>query len=558
MAVLHEHELHYRCAFDIVSATPVEKTWSELLRLVKSWTGGKFRTLQTQLALDDDWFRSGGEWRVPDQPRSVIKTEREIGQGTEGAPQWWAVRIEHTDSQISVRHWRIDIGVTVKDDGQIAFSLTVIHWLIAGFIGQEPPNPVPTAPRLVLDVLNSRLWEVRAGSERLGTSPVLLEDGSASALIKHLQDNGRACPLVLVAKDFSTGEALVDSNRLAKLLVGTAVVWESESSWVDKELERALGRDFSCWNGMVRVYQPRINLNSPMDARKHRFFDKGHIESFGTSKIEELLVSGIVRRSRNTRSSAIDSIEDVRAKQAQIKFAKDLNKAERGSQEWATLWEQENERLLEIVKNKDADIALLQEYGEDADELREEGARLRYELGRANERAQEAESVRSALAVQASIIRSLDHLPSSMLELVNLVAILYPQQLVFTEKAVESAKNSTLKNINVAWKCLRSMATILYDLHFKQAIPFREITRRFRDSTGFEVSIGESETTKKNKKLGAMRKDLYKGVEIDVSPHLKHGNSPGNILRVHYYVHPQDKILVVGHCGDHLDTVRTN
>ena len=55
-----------------------------------------------------------------------------------------------------------------------------------------------------------------------------------------------------------------------------------------------------------------------------------------------------------------------------------------------------------------------------------------------------------------------------------------------------------------------------------------------------------------------MRKDFYKGQEIDVSPHVKHGTTPGNILRVHYYADLQDKVLVVGHCGDHLDTVRTN
>jgi hypothetical protein len=185
-------------------------------------------------------------------------------------------------------------------------------------------------------------------------------------------------------------------------------------------------------------------------------------------------------------------------------------------------------------------------------------ARLKYEHGQAVGRAQEAESVRSALAAQASLLRNLEHLPASMSEVLELIEKIYPDRIVFTDKARESAEGATLKNLNIAWKCLRSMSTALHDLHFQQKLPFRDIAQRFRDSTGFELTIGESERTKKDKKLGAMRRDVYKGEEIDFSSHVKHGTSAGNILRVHYYAHPKDKLLVVGHCGDHLDTVRTN
>ena len=86
----------------------------------------------------------------------------------------------------------------------------------------------------------------------------------------------------------------------------------------------------------------------------------------------------------------------------------------------------------------------------------------------------------------------------------------------------------------------------------------REICQKFRNTTGFELAVGESETTKGNKKLAAMRKDVYNGEHIDISPHVRHGNAPGKLLRVHYYAHQKQKLLIVGHCGDHLDTVRTN
>src|SRR5260370_1288144 len=283
MAVLHEHELHYRCSFELISAKSTEQIWVEIVRLVRSWIASKFPANQALAALDGKWFRVGGEWHPPKHPRALVKTEGCVGGGSDLAPQWWALRLEHSDAQINVRHWRTDLGLTSRDDKQIVFSISVIHWLSAGYIGQEPPDPLPSAPRIVLDVLKSKTWEVHSGSEKLETIPFLLRDGNAKALVHHLEDQNRGCPLVLVAKDFATGESLVDPRKLARLLAGAAVVWESESSWVDKELEQLLGRPFSCWNGMVRAYQPKVNLNSPQDARRHRYFDKGHIETLGVT-----------------------------------------------------------------------------------------------------------------------------------------------------------------------------------------------------------------------------------------------------------------------------------
>ncbi|MFZ0634378.1 MAG: hypothetical protein WA755_05470 [Candidatus Acidiferrales bacterium] len=558
MALIHEHELHYRCSFDLTSPNGIERTWANLVRLVRSWISGRILSEQTSAALGGRWFCVGGEWRPPKQSKILVKTERCIGQGKDLAPQSWAIRFEHPDSQIGARQWRTDIGITVIERNRVAFSLSTIHWLHAGYIGQEPPEPTPTAPRIVSDVLNCKSWEAHSGSEKLGTVPSLLRDGKAKLLVSHLEDVRRTCPIVLIAKYFATGTELLDPRRVARLLAGAAVVWESESSWVDKELEQALTRPFSCWNGMVRVYQSRVNLKAPSDSRRHRYFDKDDIEVLGVAKVEELLVRGVVRRSRPSAVIGVLTVEDVQAKQAQTRFAEELKRAGRGSQELASLLEHEVERLTGTIKEKDEDIALLQEYGEDADELRVEVARLKYEHGQALGRARGAETVSSALAAQASLLRNLDHLPATVPDVLELIGKIYSERMVFTGKALESAKKATLKNPNVAWACLRSMATLLYDLHFEQQLPFREVAQKFRDSTGFELAIGESETTKKHKKLGAMRKDVYKGEEIDISPHVKHGTSPGNALRVHYFVHPEDRLLVIGHCGDHLDTVRTN
>ena len=152
----HEHELHYRCTFELSSTKPSEQTWVEIARLVPLWIASKFPANQASAALDGKWFRLGGEWRPPKYPRAVIKTEACVGDGSELAPQWWAIALEHSDAQINVRHWRTDLALTRKDDKRIVFSISVIHWLSAGYIGQKPADPLPSAPRIVLDVLRKQ------------------------------------------------------------------------------------------------------------------------------------------------------------------------------------------------------------------------------------------------------------------------------------------------------------------------------------------------------------------------------------------------------------------
>ena len=123
----------------------------------------------------------------------------------------------------------------------------------------------------------------------------------------------------------------------------------------------------------------------------------------------------------------------------------------RGSQEWTSLLEQENERLAAIVKAKDEEIALLQEYGEDADELRDEVARLKMKTLEASQQAvhnkQDNKFVARSRRHRRRFWRSLDQLPDSMLELVGLAGKVYPDRIVFTEKALESAKVATFADI---------------------------------------------------------------------------------------------------------------
>jgi hypothetical protein len=554
-----DHSLHYRTAFKLELREDPIVVWNDLLRMVRGWIGARISETKSDMSFSSKWFFMGGEWRPKKSTRVQVRTERFDGTGQPELPEFWACRFEHPCSTVASRQWRTDIGISLLPDQNLLFSISTIHWLPPGYIGQ-PENPLPTAPRIVGQILNSKKLSSWAGSEKLDTLPFLLRDGQAQVLLTHLTSPQRTCPIVYVAKDFFTGDYLVNPYSLAKVLAGTAAVYMAESSWADKELEALLPQGFRCWNGMVRVFQPALNLEKDFDAKRHRYFRKEEIESIGNEAIEELLVRGIVRRSLGPRFSGVTTIEDIGQKKKEAHFLQLKMNAQshKDTHAWAQLLEQDNEKLSSEIKQKDEEVKYWQTVAEQLDSSEDEVNRLRYELDTTLERARKSESVAGALAARASTIQDLENLPNSVLDVATLIEKLYPDRISFTERAKKSAAQASIGNFNVAWKCLRGMATILHELHFQKKLSLREIANQFRNRTGFELAIGESESTKSNKKLAALRKDIYKGEAIDISIHVKHGNSPGNILRVHYYSHPTEQRLIIGHCGDDLDTIKTN
>lgn len=554
-----DHSLHYRTSFRLALREDPIVAWNELLRMIRAWIGSRIPATKEDKPFGSKWFFVGGEWGSKRATRVHVRADRFNGAGKEELPEFWACRFEHPCSEVNARQWRTDVGVSLTPDMNLVLSTATINWLPSGYIGQ-PPNPLPSAPSIIGYILNGKKWTCSSGTEQLSTVPFLLRDGHAKLLVEHLLQPNRDCPIVYVAKDFVEGIYLVNPYSLAKVLAGAAAVYMAESSWADKELEVLLPQGFRCWNGMVRVFQPGVNLEKESDGRRHRYFRRDEIEGLGHEAIEELLVRGIVRRSVGPRFWGVTTIEEIgqKRREAHLQTLRQNAQAHKDTNAWAQLLEQENERLTSELKQKDDETQYWQTVAEQNEDLEDETNRMKYELKQTREDVIRLESLNTALAARASLLSDLQKLPNSVLDVVALIERLYPDRVSFTEKAKKSATQASLGNFNVAWECLKGMVTVLHDLHFQQKLPLREIVVQFRNRTGFDLAIGESETTKSNRRLAAQRRDTYKGESIDISTHVKHGNSAGNILRVHYYAHPSERRLVIGHCGDHLDTVRTN
>ena len=49
---------------------------------------------------------------------------------------------------------------------------------------------------------------------------------------------------------------------------------------------------------------------------------------------------------------------------------------------------------------------------------------------------------------------------------------------------------------------------------------------------------------------------MYKGNEIDISPHVK-GRNIKAAFRLHFYIDRDEEKIVIGHAGEHMDTAGT-
>lgn len=420
--------IHFRSSFEMRATTSDDLAWSRLIKSVRHWveSSPQLSPPTTNEAFFTAWFFLGGEWKAPGPQYRIVRTSRLIGDGDDQAPQYWAMRYEHSGDDTG-RTWRMDIGVVRTETSTFQISVVLSHYMREGYIGKEPAAPLPTSPRLVGWLLNSSGWEAFAGALRLRSNPAVLKEGDGEEFRRLLEDPKRLAPIVLVSRDFKTGKFLIDPSLLSRKLAGAAAVYESESSLVDKELEWCLGKRFSCWNGMVRVYQPGLRFDRPGSARRQRYFSGREIVEQGADAIVEMLVRGVARRAEIVHLPALASIDDIVAIERDRRMAELKSHATDEDQaEWVQLLESTNADLEQSDREKHDAISQLR--SENAD-LSDTISRLEYDKRTIQHRAREAEQKCESLQSRADAIDGLRRLPKSMRDVVDLVSRIHPGRI---------------------------------------------------------------------------------------------------------------------------------
>lgn len=543
----YDVQLHYQCSF-ILEKKNETAVWADIVRIIRRWVALRYKNDER---LGKHIFFTGGELISPFQPRLRVETKSCVGNGNLSTPQYWAMRYEHPCDDIVVRQWQTDVGLTRVGENQYRFILTTVHALKRGYIGEEPEPPIPTAPRVVSLLMQSENWVAKTDAgEILSVNAIPLEVG-ATQEFREILELKRRFPIVLITLDPETGKPLIEPKRLANLLAGTARVYFPTTPVIDEEIEWMWPKHLRCQKGAIRIYQEAVMFDKEEDGARHRYIKPEDIFDRSTDAVIEMIVRGVVRRGRINTVNSITSIDDLIARQREIRY----------NEMKATINDSNYNEMLKYLEESIGEIEtenkILKENKEIADEeieeLREQKRKLIYEKQILSDKINEIAKKNSNQKEKEynGPLRRAVYGDPSVKDALHIINEIFPDRLVVLDSAWKSAEEAEcFLYREKAYKLMKQFVTEYWE-KMESGAGDNEARQIFKDA----FAARESDTVEKNKKARQLRIFRYRDKPVEMMRHLKIGNkeSPSATWRMHFLWDAEDKKLVIGHCGKHLD-----
>jgi hypothetical protein len=437
--------------------------------------------------------------------------------------------------------------------------------LLEAAVARDAPRgvylePKAGAPWVVMDLIRRHEDTVRP--RELVLPPLNLKvEADVEALVDQLLlAPGRTVPVVVVARDIGDAQAVVDLGIIARRMQGIAVVASldgRDNTFAFGELLRQRGADagLQCFNGGVHTYGPTATLE-----RDHRLWLRRSLETLPEEIRSEYVGETLARHLSLDQAPPgfLFAIEDFdRRERERLRSTRSI--PPQGASPDASLVEQLR-----------ADLAVAEQLLVDAanaeNELRAVAQRLEtVDLELSTERMlreslQDQLSERRAAAAAASIAPELrDGMrlvacrlgapsPKQSLEILE---ALFPDRIAVLPEALESAEidGPRFRKPDEVWGLLLRLCTGYYegllrggDTVAKQVFSQWEFVPH---GSGPEVNSTACERDRTRR---------YKGQTLVLWPHLRAGGkgAPEDCLRIHFVWVPDERRLVIGHCGKHL------
>lgn len=549
-------QLHYRASFDVSEPYMKGELWSDCTKEVRKWIAYKVGRPPQGDFFWKGWFFRGGDWNHPKDKATTIRTSSLIGAGTETAPQFWALSYRHADKDCTHRMWQTDIGITVLDDHRLRFNIQIGHYMRANFLGEMPALPEPSAPGIIPHLLTKNRWNCKAGSQELLAKPEAIQSGHVEAIVKALKNKDRSCPVILISKGHDEARPFINTTELQRLTAGAASVYLLETEDVESEFEFWGAKRYRCENGMIRVYLPDLDFNNEHDAHRHRFFFPRQILEEGAESVVRQLVRMCCRFAPKRKGQSIFALEELHSIARADRLRQLRGEKTDGNQdEWIKLLEETNQELEENIQTLEAERdALQRQVLEREDSL----SSRQYEVRSARKEADRLRKDANQAQMQLNALQAFTALPESLSDVLQKIGTLHADKVIVTEQAIKSAEGyKGFSEINKAWECLWAVATELHTVHFLQTGSIN-IEQDFRSKTGFDLSLKEGRMTQNDSDLMKLRQVQHNGKMHNITPHVKWGNKEPKCLRVYYAACPDEKKIIIGHCGPHLNNRTTS
>lgn len=473
----------------------------------------------------------------------------------------WALSYEWGEGPGSPRRWRADVGLA-RRDGAWDLSLAIRHGLPVAYLGPPPPAPPFALPALVLDILRDERWSIPGvGEFAMRERQHRLAVGRGHLLGTALADPERRYPVVYISRPAS-GALPVEAGALARALAGSAVVLVAESADLDTELDWLLPPALRCAGGALRLYLPGARPDEQGDATRNLYLEPDTLEAMGGA-VGAYLAAAVTRWAEGAFGGWLTTPADVRERARELKLAALRAQELADTQslgEYGRLLEEENAHLREQIHALGAQFDQIRGEIAQVEELKARLVALAHERDRLRQALQLRVAAEEQATQQQAELAALRALPETLPGALDLIVRLFPARVRATPRAYKSAERAAIERMReglLGWRLLHALATTLYDLVFAEP-PINDIETAFQQQSGIELAFGEGKQTSRNDRLMALRRDVDdRGELIDITPHLKLGDRPPRLLRVHFAVDRERRLLIIGHCGDHLETFGT-
>ena len=474
-----------------------------------------------------------------------------------GSVKAWAARYVHDDADPDIaRKWITDIGLTRLEGEICVVHIAVSHEKDKYSLNeaQESILPVVSIPRIVTNLIKSRAFDVSLDKKFIlplgGSEYTVSNEYEGNILFDWIDSYLRRYVIVVFNGDAVSKYALM----LHEQVKGKVIVIRINENAEMKEYMRRINVDrehqvpFNCF----RVFFPAVKGVSL--STRNRIF-KLDSAKYAVEQVARSLLSNYVLNSYE----GIENIEKIGQLITLSKFRSHK----------PALLESQQPREGSETEHKDNQIAGLQEdikvlwaeIDQEAENHKNEIDALKAECDRFEKRAGDLqraldEAGRNCTTKEQALLEwAQEKFPEDLKGLLEYAQKMMPSRLVVLESAFDSAKEASYKgDLSLAWEMLQGLGTCLYQQKFENGHISEE---EFNNNHRCKLTMSEGKLTQKDAELMRLREVIYCGKTLDVTPHLKIGTKGSKLLRLHFQFVEDEKKIIIGYFGNHLDNRTT-
>ncbi|MCC7387319.1 MAG: hypothetical protein IT431_00980 [Phycisphaerales bacterium] len=469
----------------------------------------------------------------------------ELARHDDSVSPAFAFRFAHPDRSVRGREWLVEVGV--HGGGKRTTCTVVLQTREAS--AQVSADVQTTRPLVVPEILA----RCRLTSDTPGGRLIRLTEADCEAFDWSVRDPDRKHPILQVSPR-PEGGYCVDPARLSDLLVGIADVVIIPEGTDTFAIADAIGSRFSAYHGAVNVLWPMVNGATGCFVPSTRLLapDLEGISAQGRRPEADLLA---MVAHRSNASIARTHLSPERVQALALRAALDTAKSHNAEESELTAL------YRDVDEEQRARIASLQNDLEDEEGRRSEAESKVRELEAAvkslSAQLQRVGSTTPAAAPALSgndrdvIVRAMAE-NAGLIDCLEAIEKLYKDRVVVLDSARTSARKAS--KFNAPKRAFALMATLCGNYY--DALSGGKGDTAARELFGKNsFATKESETVEGNKRAGTLRTFSYKGCDIPMMAHLKIGvkDSVAETFRCHFHWDAEDRVVVIGHCGKHLD-----